>query len=198
MPSSNQNVNQRIGELAHIVHADESLECSLRRVADTALEVMNRCDSASVSMSQDGQVSTWASTDAAATRVDECQYQADTGPCLDAIRTGQPNFVESLASEERWAKFTSKAVAEGMVASYSVPLKVSEETVGALNLYSRSKPFAYTDLQVADMLAAQAAVTLANAQAFQEAQERVVDLEEALESREVTTADEGALSDEDQ
>ena len=162
----------------------------MRRVADTALEVIKRCDAVSVSMARDGRVSTWVSTESAAERVDEHQYSIQEGPCLDAIRSGQPNFVDSLSSEKRWPSFVPRAVSEGMVAVYSMPLPLGEETVGALNLYSRSKPFAYPDLQVAEAVAAQAAVTLANAQSYAEARDRVVELEERLESREAE--DEGS------
>ncbi len=197
MPSSKDNVTQRIGELALVVHANESLEDSLRRVADTALDVIKRCDAASVSMAEDGRVSTWVTTERAAERVDEHQYQSDEGPCLDAIRTGDANFVDSLASDERWPSFTSAAVAEGMVAIYSLPLRVGEETVGALNLYSRSKPFAYRDLQTAEALAAQAAVTLANAEAYQKSQEEVGRLEQALESRDATSDPESTPTEPD-
>lgn len=197
MPSSNENVSQGVGDLARVVHADESLERSLRRVADTALEVINRCDAASVSMSNDGRVTTWVSTHTEAERVDEHQYDTDEGPCLDAIRSGQTSYVDSLSSEERWSAFTSKAVAEGMVATYSVPLRVGEETVGALNLYSRSKPFAFPDLQVAEELAAQAAVTLANSRAYKQARDRVTELEELLDAGGASAQDEGASSIED-
>ena len=183
MASAKDNVAQRIGELGRVVHANESLEDSLRRVADTALEVIKRCDAVSVSMARDGRVSTWVSTESAAERVDEHQYSSDEGPCLDAIRTGDANFVDSLASEDRWPDFRSAAMAEGMAAIYSLPLRVGEDTVGALNLYSRSKAFAFRDLQTAEALAAQAAVTLANAEAYHESREQVGRLEEALESR---------------
>ncbi len=156
----------RIDELGRVLVARESVEGLLQRVAETALQVINRCDSASVSMAEDGQVSTWASTDEAAERADEHQYRTDEGPCLAAIRTGDANFVDSLDDDERWPEFTSRAVDEGMVSIYSLPLKVEEETVGALNLYSRSRPFAYHDLQAAEALAGQAAITLTNAQAY--------------------------------
>ena len=189
MALSGDNAAQRISQLARIVHADESLEDSLRRVADMAVEVINRCDAASVSMAHAGGVRTWVATDPAAERADEHQYQSEEGPCLDAVRTGEANFVDSLAREDRWPTFTPGAVAEGMVGLYSLPLKVGEETVGALNLYSRSKPFAFPDLQVSEALAAQAAVTLANAQAYHRARERIGDLEEALEGRDEPSQD---------
>jgi GAF domain-containing protein len=198
MPSLNEHASQRISELGRVVHAAESLEGSLRRVAETALDVIKRCDAASVSMSKQGLVSTWVSTDATAERVDEHQYQADEGPCLDAIRSGEPNFVDSLSSEKRWVAFTPRAVAEGMVAIYSLPLNVGNDTVGALNLYSRSKPFAFRELQVAEALAAQAAVTLENARAYHDARGRVTELEEALESGDAVAEEEGISSDQDQ
>jgi GAF domain-containing protein len=157
-----------IDDLGRVLVARESMQGLLQRVAETALQVVNRCDSASVSLAEAGQVSTWVSTDDAAERVDEHQYGTDQGPCLDAIRTGDPLFVDSLDHDERWPEFTPRAVDEGMVSLYSLPLKVEEQTVGALNLYSRSKNFAYHDLQAAEALADQAAVTLANAKAYHE------------------------------
>lgn len=186
MAQPGDTATQRIGELARILHADESLESSLRRVADTAVDVINRCDAASVSMAHEGRISTWAATDPAAERVDEHQYDSDEGPCLDAVRTGAANFVDSLADDEHWPNFSPKGVAEGMVSLYSLPLKVGEETVGALNLYSRSKSFAFPDLQASEALAAQAAVTLANSQAYHQARDRIDHLQEALESRDVS------------
>jgi transcriptional regulator with GAF, ATPase, and Fis domain len=183
MPSPDESVNQRIAELARIVHADESLECSLRRVADTALDVVNRCDVASVSMASNGQVTTWVSTDASGRRADEHQYSTDEGPCLEAIRTGQTLFVESLESDDRWPSFSERATAEGMVSIYSLPLSVGDEVVGALNLYSRSKPLAFPDQRAAEALAEQASFTLANSRAYHHAQGRLADLEEAPEDR---------------
>jgi len=155
-----------IDQLGRVLITRESLRDLLHRVADTAVRAVNRCDAASVTMADGGQVSTWVSTETGAEAVDEHQYRTDEGPCLDAIRTGSANFVDSLAGDERWPEFTPRAVEEGMVSVYSLPLKLEEETVGALNLYSRSRPFAYPDLQAAEALAAQAAVTLANAQAY--------------------------------
>ncbi|MDP8976630.1 MAG: GAF domain-containing protein [Actinomycetota bacterium] len=162
-----------IDQLGRVIVARESVEGLLQRVADTARQVINRCDSASVSLADEGRVSTWASTDDAAVRVDEHQYGTDEGPCLAAIRTGEAKFVDSLASDERWSEFGPRAVDEGMVSMYSIPLKFEEETVGALNLYSRSKPFAYHDLQAAEALADQAAVTLTNVQAYRAVRDRL-------------------------
>ena len=172
MATPGQNLPE-IEQLARVLVTRESLEDLLQRVADTAVRTISRCDSASVSMTDDGRVSTWVSTDDAAERTDTHQYGSDEGPCLDAIRSGSANFVDSLALDKRWPRFSPRAVGEGMVSLYSIPLSVDEETVGALNLYSRSRPFAYPDLQMAEALTSQAAVTLANAQAYHELRGRL-------------------------
>ena len=105
------------------------------------------------------------------------------GPCLDAVRTGQASFLDSMALAQRWPTFTPLAFAEGIIGLYSFPLKVGEETIGALNLHSRSRPLAFPDLRAASALAVQAAVTLANARAYDEARSRVAQLERALAAR---------------
>ncbi len=184
-----------IEQLGRVLVTRESFTSLLHRVADTAVHVVNRCDVASVSMADDGQVSTWVSTDATAERVDQHQYKADEGPCLDAIRTGDANFVDSLSSDARWPIFAPRAVAEGMVSIYSLPLKLEHETVGALNLYSRSKPFAYPDLQTAEALAAQAAVTLSNVRAYHEARSELDQCLEAPGSGVASTGDGETPSD---
>ena len=99
------------------------------------------------------------------------------------MRTGQASFLDSLALEARWPRFTPLALAEGITGLYSFPLKLGEETIGALNLHSRSRPLAFPDLRAASALAVQAAVTLANARAYDEARCRVAHLERALAAR---------------
>jgi GAF domain-containing protein len=124
-------------------------------------------------------------TSEVAQRIDDDQYAADEGPCLTAIRTGQTVKVDSLRAEARWPAFTHRAEAEGIRSSCSVPLPVDHSIVGALNLYSASGPFGDRDEWTAHELAKQAAVTLANAVAFNRMQALVANLTDALASRDV-------------
>jgi GAF domain-containing protein len=124
-------------------------------------------------------------TDLVAERLDTYQYDNDSGPCVDAIRTGELIGISSLALDNRWPRFAEEAAKEGLQSSYSVPLKVDSRTVGALNLYSLGGRFLDRDEAISRQFAYQAAVTLANAQAYQQAQDLVDNLRVALESRDV-------------
>jgi GAF domain-containing protein len=182
-----------VDRLALLLLANESLRGVLGQVAYTALKVIKRCDGASVSVADGPRISTWAFTDAIGERLDQHQLRTAEGPCPDAVRTGQASFLDSLALEARWPKFTPLALAEGITGLYSFPLKLGEETIGALNLHSRSRPLAFPDLRAASALAVQAAVTLANARAYDEARDRVTQLERVLAVRVADVRAEGFM-----
>ncbi|MBA2751308.1 MAG: hypothetical protein H0U41_03600, partial [Actinobacteria bacterium] len=57
MATPGQNLPE-IEQLGRVLVARESLEDLLQRVADAAVRTISRCDSASVSMADDGRVST--------------------------------------------------------------------------------------------------------------------------------------------
>ena len=73
-----------------------------------------------------------------AANVDEVQYAAEEGPCLESLRTGQVINVPDLAAESRWGAYRMHALGYGVRSSLSLPLTVEDEVRGALNLYARS------------------------------------------------------------
>jgi GAF domain-containing protein len=180
-----EELQDAVSALSRLLLAEDGLEAALHRVADLAVSVIEACDCCGVSVSSDGKVGSRVTTSEVAQRIDDDQYAADEGPCLTAIRTGQTVKVDSLRAEARWPAFTHRAEAEGIRSSCSVPLPVDHSIVGALNLYSASGPFGDRDEWTAHELAKQAAVTLANAVAFNRMQALVANLTDALASRDV-------------
>lgn len=87
---------------------------------------------------------TFGSSDTFAAPLDEVQYAADDGPCLQALRTGVTVEVNDANTEDRWAAYITRGVAEGVRASLSMPITAAGETLGALNLYARA-PRALTE-----------------------------------------------------
>ena len=174
-----------IAALSRLLLAEDGLDVALHRVADLATSVIDACDCCGVSVAADGGVRTRVATNDIAQRIDDDQYAADEGPCLTAVRTGHIVKVDNIGEERRWPAFTSRAVAEGVRSSCSVPLPVDHTIVGALNLYSTSGPFGEEDEHTAGQLATQAAVTLANALAFNRMEMLVSNLQDALASRDV-------------
>jgi GAF domain-containing protein len=144
--------------------------------------------SCGITVRRDGQPLTVASSDERAEQVDEAQYGADLGPCLDTLRTGAVVDVPALRAETRWPEYRAHAIEYGVESSLSLPLTVDGSTVGAMNLYaSVSYAFTVAARQQAETFAAQAAagltLVLRNAIRAEESQQ----LEQALANR--TTID---------
>ena len=159
--TDSDDFSRRRAELSQIVLCDDNLDGFLRRVTDLSVALIPSCDSCSVSVASDGKVCTRASSDAVSKQLDQHQYDTDNGPCLEAISTGKSIRSDDLAVEARWPGFTSLAASEGVTGCYSVPLRVGENTIGALNLYGLTKPFGEDDQDVAEAFGAQAAVAVA-------------------------------------
>ena len=76
------------------------------------------------------------------------------------------------------------AVDLGVCASLSLPLVVAGEGIGALNVYgTRPGQFSHDDEEYGEVFATQAAVALANAQAYWEQAELAAGLSSAMKSR---------------
>ena len=63
------------------------------------------------------------------------ELQNQDGPCLDAFRQGTTVWSADLSAEpERWPLFGPRAIEDGFRSVHSIPLKLREEVIGALNL----------------------------------------------------------------
>jgi hypothetical protein len=77
-----------------------------------------------------------ASSDLAMT-LDQAQYRADDGPCVDACRDGRVHSIVVMADESDYTEFTAAAVARDVRSSLSLPL-TGTARASALNLYASS------------------------------------------------------------
>jgi GAF domain-containing protein len=181
-----------IRELQNMLLEDETVEETLRRVGDLCVAHAG-CDTAGISVSERGVVSTWVASSPESERLDEHQYSTDEGPCLDAIRTGHVLEVRDAVTEDRWPSYMERARAEGLVASLSYPMVVRGRSIGALNLYSFTTPLPAADRGEVAVLAEHAAVAVANAQAYRRSRDLVGHLTEAVESRDLIGQAKGVL-----
>ena len=84
-----------------------------------------------------GALKVMASTSEQARFLEVLQLHADSGPCLDCYRTGQPvNADDLLAEPGRWPGLADAAQHNGYRAVHAVPLRFQEQTLGAMNLFS--------------------------------------------------------------
>jgi GAF domain-containing protein len=171
-----------VSGLSHFVVPSEDLDSTLQRVADLSLQEIEDCDMAGITLLRDGKPVTAVFTDPEAPEIDTAQYSSGSGPCLDAFRTGVVLQIADTTTEPRWPEFCTQASAAGIRSTLSLPLVVGDGALGALNLYSY-KPNGFDDHTTGLVFAAQAAVVLANSQAYWAAHHLSGQLEIALTSR---------------
>lgn len=179
--------------LSRIVLAETSVPAVLNRICNLAVETVDACDMASISLLEKGsKVRSVGATHEMVVRLDEVQYATDQGPCIhaaEAVAGGDDNRVyaiEDTRSSELWPAFAAAAAEDGVRSLLAFALGVGEASVGALNLYSfEPHRFNEEDSALAGLFAAHAAVVLANARALEAANRKVEQLHEALDTRDV-------------
>lgn len=173
--------------LAGFVVGDAPLDELMHRIASTAKDVIGPVVEASVTFTR-GDDSGWtaASTGPLATALDDAQYALGHGPCMDAGSGGTLLYIDDLAGDDRYRQYGPIAAEAGARSSLSVPLPVQGNILAALNLYA-TEPGAFSDedVELAEAIAAQAAVAVANAVRYGSATKLAADLQESMASRAV-------------
>ena len=174
--------------VARLLLAEHSVEATLSRIGQLAVQTVEGCDHAGISLIEGRRVSTVGFSDEVPVLVDAIQYEVDDGPCLDAIRHHQVFLVGHLGEEKRWPRFSQRAAGEtGVQSMLALRLFVEEDTMGALNLYSKAPDaFDPEDQAMATVFAAHAAVALSAAR-------REEQFHQALASRDVIGQAKGLL-----
>lgn len=111
---------------------------SLCRACLGLLEV----DGASISLTLNGtNRGTFGASGELSRRLDALQFTFGEGPCLDAVRDGGPVLVADLddPAETRWPAFTGAVLKAGISAVFALPVRLTSQRVGALDLY-RTRP----------------------------------------------------------
>jgi len=179
---------ETFAEVARSLGAEGSVEGTMDRIVKLAVETIDGCDHAGISLVRGRTVSTPAASDAVPTMVDTIQYEVGEGPCLDAIREHEVFGTDDLRQERRWPNFSARAVdRSGVLSMLCFRLFVEEDTMGALNLHSRTAAaFDADDHTVGAVFAAHAALALSAALKQEQ-------LEDALRSRDVIGQAKGIL-----
>ncbi|NIA09526.1 MAG: GAF domain-containing protein, partial [Nitrospiraceae bacterium] len=100
------------------------------------------------------------------------------GPTGQAIRTGEPRFVEDISTDVSFAPWLGEATPYKFVSSAAFPLISQGHTFGTLNLYSDEHGFFTSELKAAfQMLASLGATALEKARLYEEARLRVRETE---------------------
>jgi GAF domain-containing protein len=181
--SDTRGVSDAFGALAQFFVHDGTLGDTLQRVAELACKA-GPADMAGITMLVDGVPSTGVFTDAEAPEIDKAQYESGQGPCLDAFRNQSVYRIESTATDPRWPEFVRNAAHHGIKSTLSLPITARDESLGALNLYSRTEAaFSEDDVERMMTFATHSAFVLTNAQVYWDARHLNENLNQAMQSR---------------
>ena len=156
-----------MSETVRAMSAAIGLATTLDSALAGALGIVRSADHAGVSMvHQRTRIDTPAATDDIARRGDELQYELGEGPCLQSIWEQETVTSDDLTVETRWPRWSHRASDElGVRSMLCFQLFVTQDTLGALNLYSdRPHAFDAEDRSTGLALAAHIAVALSSAQ----------------------------------
>ncbi|HEY5136528.1 MAG TPA: GAF and ANTAR domain-containing protein [Candidatus Nanopelagicales bacterium] len=183
------DLQESLRQLAALVTGSLGLRDVLAHVATFAVRAIPGADGAGVTLlSADrggSQVQVLASSHPFVAEIDEIQYVTlNEGPCITAALERRTVRSGSLGGEMMWPRFGPRVGRLGVHSALSLPLMLSERTVGAINVYSRAKD-AFDDraAELGELFAAPAAVAVHNAQILAQAQELTAQLQTALSSR---------------
>ncbi|MFI6096418.1 GAF and ANTAR domain-containing protein [Lentzea sp. NPDC051213] len=125
------------------------------------------------------------------------ELQHRQGPCMECYLTSEPVTVTGLADPPpRWAEFCSVARDAGFGAVHALPMRLREQTVGALNLFTVAEgALTESSVRVAQAMADVATIGLLQAQIISHRELLAGQLQNALQSRVLIEQAKGVLAE---
>lgn len=129
--------------------------------------------------------------------LEQVQQEHQAGPCVEAFRSGEVFVLSDLGRyADRWPAYCRTAEEVGMTSVVGLPLQLSGNLVGAVDLYS-SHPRAWPadDLDAARVLGDMVTAFLVNASKLRQREQLAEQLQQALDSRTVIEQAKGILAE---
>lgn len=159
--SAGEGLLEALAWVAGELSEAHGLDDTLQRIVDLGEAFLEHCDGASLMLIHKGGISSPAYSSRVALASDQAQFDTDEGPCLESIRERATVMIDDLQSEERWPDYRRVALELGVRSMISFRLFRVEDTMGALNLYSK-RPHAFNERSrlVGQVFASHAAVAM--------------------------------------
>ncbi len=185
MTSREQLLATTFVDLADTLVADFDVIDLLHTLATRSVELLD-ADAAGIMLAdQDGGLHVMASSAEEARLLELYELQNNEGPCLDCFRTGRPVARDDLAAmRSSWPAFTEELQALGFHSVQALPMRLRDDTIGALNLF-RVEPgrLSEADLEIGQAMADVATVGLIQERAIAAGELLAAQLQTALTSR---------------
>lgn len=143
-----------------------------------------------------GHLQLMASTSERADVVEVMQLNAGEGPCVECFTTGRALTVGDIdKAAGQWPDFRSAALEQGIRSVHAVPMRLRDEVLGAMNLFSTSVgEMGERDKAVAQALADVATIGILQERNIRESANVTEQLQSALNSRILIEQAKGVLA----
>ena len=188
------DLSAALHQMAGLVLSRETVQTALRLVTRLAVTTTAGTVGAGVTVVDERGKRSTAASDEAVEQADAVQYELDEGPCLTAWRSQELVRVDDTSTDRRWPRWAESVAPLGIRSVLSAPLVVADESIGAMKVYcDRPSNYGPRDEEVMGLLAAQAAILLANSQSLREARRLSRQLTDALARRDEIAQATGVL-----
>lgn len=172
----------------------DSLQDLLSEAARLCEDVCASRSSVSVTIGAPAEPEHLASSSEFAQRVDAAQMSANQGPCQESWETGMIVYSNQVLIDPRWPLFSQAAIDSGIASALAAPIRVGDEILGVLNIYSRDiDAFQPSGMRVIELLAEATGAIIHHVGEEQQLRELTAQLEEAMKSRAIIEQAKGAL-----
>jgi GAF domain-containing protein len=145
-----------------------------------------------------GELRFVAASDAVGRKLASLHVELDEGPCLEAARSGERVLVADLGAAdtvERFPHFAARALAGGVSAVYSFPLRHLDQHVGSIGLFNATPAeLDQVDLELAQLLADLTTASIVGAHRYQQVSGLAAVFEQRLADAVVLEQAKGRLS----
>jgi len=188
---------ETLSRFAVILPARYDLHEALSELTESVTAVLGLCGSW-VTMADGGQLRflTEVSQTPAELGRDHAQLHPFPCPCRDAYSTGEVIRVTDIREDSaRWPEFSASATRLSMAGVAAVPMRLGDQIIGALNLYSpEPREWSDEDMAIAGVLANMATSYVVNASKLRQQEQFSEVLQEALDARNVIEQAKGITS----
>jgi transcriptional regulator with GAF, ATPase, and Fis domain len=182
-------------DLADTLVHDFEIVDFLQLLSARCVEVLGLSSAGVMLRDQRENLQVMASSDERARTLELMELQNQEGPCLDAYRLSRPVQAGAVDAARLWPTFAVRAQSFGYQTVGAVPLRLREQTIGALNLFSDSEVQLHErDMRDAQALADIATIGLLNERAVREARLVAEQLQYALTSRVIIEQAKGVVA----
>ncbi|MDJ0394833.1 GAF and ANTAR domain-containing protein [Rhodococcus sp. G-MC3] len=175
-----------LADLGKLAMSTLTLSETLSHVAEFAVRAIPGADGAGLTLLHSDKPPTIVASADFVRVVDGIQYGMGQGPCITAAAKGITVRSGSLDADPQWPEFGPKVGHLGVHSVLSLPLITRAGVLGAMNVYAH-QPDAFDDrsVELGELFAVPAAVSVQNARALASAVQLTEHLEKALSNRAV-------------